>query len=49
MHVQIRILVTKEFPIIDHWFDVWHLAKSINQLEKQLFQRQVEMKNCRFR
>lgn len=35
-HVQIRSLVTKEFPKIDHKFDVWHLAKSIR---KKLLQK----------
>lgn len=35
-HVQIRSLVTKEFPEIDHQFDVWHLAKSIR---KKLLQK----------
>lgn len=35
-YVQIRSLVTKEFPKIDHQFDVWHLAKSIR---KKLLQK----------
>ena len=28
-HVQIRSLLTKIFPSIDHQFDVWHLTKSV--------------------
>lgn len=44
-HVQIRSLVTKEFPEIDHQFDVWHLAKSIR---KKLLQKSKTSgcKNC---
>lgn len=44
-HVQIRSLVTKECPKIDHQFDVWHLAKSIRK-NCCKNQKQVDVKNC---
>ena len=27
-HVQVRKYMREEQPNINHWFDVWHLAKS---------------------
>ena len=30
-HVQIRILMSKQFIDIDHQFDVWYLSKSIEK------------------